>query len=65
MVGRRIDELTLPRGVTIGAIARGEGVIVVRDDTKVCSGDHVILFLVDKSRLRAVERLFQVGLNFL
>ncbi len=65
VVGRRIDELTLPRGVTIGAIARGEGVIVVRDDTKVCSGDHVILFLVDKSRLRAVERLFQVGLNFL
>jgi trk system potassium uptake protein TrkA len=28
------------------------------------SGDHVILFLVDKRRIKEVERLFQVGLTF-
>jgi len=26
--------------------------------------DHVILFLVDKSRINEVEKLFQVGLTF-
>ena len=64
VVGRRIDQIALPGGVTIGAIVRGEEVIVVRDDAVVRSGDHVVLFLVDKSRIRAVERLFQVGLSF-
>ena len=28
------------------------------------SGDHVILFLIDKSRIKQVERLFQVGFGF-
>jgi trk system potassium uptake protein TrkA len=28
------------------------------------SGDHVILFLVDKRQVAAVERLFQVGITF-
>jgi len=34
-------------------------------DTVIESEDHVILFLVDKSRLNDVEKLFQVGVTFL
>jgi trk system potassium uptake protein TrkA len=34
-------------------------------DTVIHSGDHVILFLVDKRRIPEVERLFQVGFSFL
>ena len=64
VVDRRIDEIPLPSGVTIGAIVRGEDVIVADDHIIVQNDDHVILFLVDRSRIRAVERLFQVGLSF-
>ena len=64
VVDRRVDQIALPAGVTIGAIVRDEQAIVVRDEEVVRSGDHVILFIVDKSHIRAVERLFQVGLSF-
>ena len=61
---RRLDEIALPAGVTVGAVVRGEDVFVAKGDFVLQSGDHVILFVVDKSRIRAVERLFQVGIGF-
>ncbi|MEM7101022.1 MAG: Trk system potassium transporter TrkA [Pseudomonadota bacterium] len=64
VVGRRISEIDLPRGTTIGAIVRGSQVLIAHDDVVVESDDHVILFLIDKKEVRAVERLFQVGLAF-
>jgi len=65
VVGRRIDEIDLPPGTTIGAIVRGDKVLAAHHDTVIETGDHVILFLVDKSRIPDVERLFQVGVFFL
>jgi trk system potassium uptake protein TrkA len=65
VVGRRIDEIRLPRGTTIGAIVRGDDVLMAHHDTVIQSEDHVILFLVDKSRIDEVERLFQVGVTFI
>lgn len=65
VVGRMIKEINLPPGTTIGAISRNEEVIIAHDDTRIESGDHVILFLVDKKYIRDVERLFQLGLSFL
>ena len=64
VVGRRISEIDLPSGATIGAIVRGTQVLIAHDDVLVEQDDHVILFLPDKSQVRAVERLFQVGLSF-
>ncbi len=64
VVGRPINEIDLPAGATIGAIARGEKVLIAHDDVVVEAGDHVIMFLVDKRQVAAVERLFQVGLTF-
>ncbi|MBA6413795.1 Trk system potassium transporter TrkA [Parahaliea sp. F7430] len=64
VVGRRLDEIHLPEGVTIGAIARGEEVLIAHGHVMVESGDHVILFLVDRSRISAVEKLFAVGFGF-
>ncbi|MES1942635.1 potassium transporter peripheral membrane component [Salinisphaera sp. PC39] len=64
VVGRRIDEIKLPPGTTIGAIARGDDVVIAHHDTVIESGDHVILFIVDKKYTPDVERLFQVGLGF-
>jgi len=64
VVGLRLDEVPLPKGTTIGAIVRHNEVLVAHDHVRVQPDDHVILFLVDKSRIREVERLFQVGLTF-
>jgi trk system potassium uptake protein TrkA len=64
VVGRAIEEINLPRGTTIGAIARGEEVIIAHHDTVIESDDHVILFLSDKKCIQEVESLFQVGVTF-
>ena len=65
VVGRRIDELKLPRGTSIGAIVRGEEVLIAHHDTVVESEDHVILFLTDKRDIRQVEKLFQVSITYI
>lgn len=64
VVGRAVENIDLPKGTTIGAIVRGDQVIIAHDQVVVESDDHVILFVVDKRRLPEVERLFQVGLGF-
>ncbi|HID49355.1 MAG TPA: Trk system potassium transporter TrkA, partial [Chromatiales bacterium] len=48
-----------------GAIVRGNEVVIAHHDTLIQSEDHVILFLIDKSRINEVERLFQVGITFI
>jgi trk system potassium uptake protein TrkA len=72
-VGRRVDHLDLPDGVTVGAIVRGEPldlggdgrrVLIAHHDTVIEAEDHVILFLVNKALVPKVERFFQVGLGF-
>lgn len=65
VIGRRIEQIKLPAGTTIGAIVRGDEVIMGHHDTVIQAEDHVILFLVDKRRIGEVERLFQVGVTFL
>ena len=64
VVGRNISDIDLPKGTTIGAIVRGDQVIITHEDIMVESDDHIILFVVDKRRIPEVERLFQVGLGF-
>jgi trk system potassium uptake protein TrkA len=64
VVGRTIADIDLPKGTTIGAIVRGDQVIIAHEDIMVESDDHIILFVVDKRRIQEVERLFQVGLGF-
>jgi trk system potassium uptake protein TrkA len=64
VVGRPIEAIKLPKGTTIGAVVRGEEVIIAHHDTVIESEDHVILFLQDKLRVPEVEKLFQVGVTF-
>ena len=64
VVGRRVDELPLPVGATVGALVRGEEVIMAHHDTVITDGDHVILFVADKKAVRSVEKLFQLGFGF-
>ena len=65
VVGRRISEVPLPKGATIGALVRGDEVLIAHGDTIIQAEDHVILFLIDKKRIRDVEKLFQVSVTFI
>ncbi len=65
VVGHTIEDIKLPKGTTIGAIVRGDDVIIAHHDTVIEAEDHVILFLMDKNRIGEVERLFQVGVTFI
>lgn len=64
VVGRRVEEITLPKGVNIGAVVRDNQVLIAHHDVLIESDDHVILFLVDRKQIAAVEKLFSVGFGF-
>ena len=64
VVGRRIDEIDLPKGATIGTIVRGRQVIMGHHDAVIEVGDHVIVFVINKKMIGKIEQLFQVGLGF-
>ena len=69
VVGRRIEEIDLPKGATIGAIVRGarngeSQVIIAHHDTMIHAEDHVIVFVTNKRIIPKVEKLFQVGVGF-
>ena len=63
VVGRRLDELDLPPGATVGALLRGEEVLIAHRHIVVEEDDHVILFLTDPSKISMVEKLFAPGTN--
>ena len=81
VVGRRVEEIDLPKGTTIGAIVRrrerdtakkndakpeyDHQVIIAHHDTLIEPEDHVIVFVVNKRMVSKVEKLFQVDVNFL
>ena len=75
VVGRKIQDVALPKGATIGAIVRDERrpdgkvmrrqVVIPHHDTVIESGDHVIVFCTHKKLVRQVEKLFQVGFTFM
>jgi trk system potassium uptake protein TrkA len=58
VVGKAVEQIGLPAGTSIGAIVRGDEVVMAHHDTVIQADDHVILFLSDRRHLEAVERLF-------
>ena len=64
VVGRLVEEINLPEGATIGAIIRGEEVIIAHHDTQIQAEDHVILFVLNKRIIPKVEKIFLVGIGF-
>lgn len=53
------------RGTIIGAVVRGNDVMIANDNLRIEQGDHVIMFLTDKKFITDVERLFQPSPFFL
>jgi trk system potassium uptake protein len=65
VVGRKVDALDLPAGTTIGAVVRGEIVLILEKDVVIESDDHIVLFVTDKKCIPEVEKLFQVDIGFI
>jgi len=64
VVGRRIEDIELPKGTAIIAVVRGDQVIIAHHDTVIETDDHVILFMTDRRKIEHLESLFQVGVSF-
>ena len=64
VIGRSLGDIELPTGTNIGAIVRGDDVLIAHDDIVVKPDDHLLLFLVDKTKISDVEKLFQAPLSF-
>jgi len=68
VIGKTIEQIELPRGVTFGAVVRGQGeqtrVLMAHHDTVIEPEDHLIVFVENKRLIQRVERLFTVGVGF-
>lgn len=64
VVGRRIEDIELPKGAAIVTLVRDGRVIIAHHDTVIETDDHVILFLTDRRKIENLEKLFQVGVSF-
>jgi trk system potassium uptake protein TrkA len=64
VVGRAIEDIKSPPGATLAALVRDGEVVIAHHDTVIESGDHVIVFVVDKENTKAVEKLFSVSYSF-
>jgi len=64
VVGRKIEDIDLPKGAAIVTLVREGQVIIAHHDTVIETDDHVILFLTDRRKIENLEKLFQVGVSF-
>ncbi len=64
VVGRKIEDIDLPKGTAIVAIVREEKVIIAHHDTVIETDDHVIMFMTDRRKIERLESLFQVDVSF-
>ena len=64
VVGRKIEDIELPKGTAIVALVRNDQVIIAHHDTVIETDDHVILFMTDRRKIERLEQLFQVGVSF-
>ena len=55
VVGKTVEQIDLPTGTTIGAIIRGDEVIMAHHDIVIKNEDHLILFLLDKNKEKMLE----------
>lgn len=65
IVDQKIANLDLPIGVIIGAIVRGNEVIIAHSHVEIKQGDHVIMYINDKKLIAEIEKLFQPSPFFL
>ncbi len=63
LVGMPLRDVDLPAGITVGAVVRGEEIIIPRGDTTLQAHDRTIIFAT-REAVKKVEQLFSVRLEF-
>jgi trk system potassium uptake protein TrkA len=58
VVGLMIKDLPLPEGVVVGAIVRNNELLMGSKKLIIEQGDHVLMMLMDVSKIHEVEALF-------
>lgn len=59
VIGRKIDDINLPAGVTLGLVLREKMVLKIDENFVFEDGDRVIVFLSDRTQMRAVVKIFK------
>ena len=59
VVGRKLEDLTLPPGVHFGLALREKVVLKIDQDYVFSPGDHVVAFLSDRIHMRALVKMFK------
>ena len=63
LVGSPLRQSRMPTGVIVGALVRGESIVIPRGDTVIQVGDRVIMFALAEA-VRQVEKMFSVRVDF-
>ena len=63
LVKKPLGQARLPDGIVVGAVVRGDKVIMPRADTLIRPQDAVVLFAI-RAAVKSVERLFSVRLEY-
>jgi trk system potassium uptake protein TrkA len=61
--GRRLREVDFPEGALLGAIKRGDEIMMPSGATRILEGDIVLIFAMADD-VPEVERLLQVSIDF-
>ena len=63
-VGRRVDAIAWPTGALLGAVVRGQEVLMAHHDLVLESEDHLIVFVTEIKTVQKIEKLLQVNVSF-
>ncbi len=63
LVGKPLRDAELPAGLRLGAVVRGDAVIIPDGDTEVKAHDRVVIFALAE-HVREVEHMFRVSLEY-
>jgi len=63
VVGKRMEDLSLPNGIVIGTVIREGNVIIPNKDTIIYPGDRIII-LSQANMVNKVEKIFSVKFEF-
>lgn len=63
VIGKPLNEANIPRGIMIGAIVRGDQVIIPRGNTIIRTGDRVVILAL-ADMVKKVEQMFRVSLEY-
>ena len=63
-VGRRVDAIAWPAGALLGAVVRGQEVLMAHHDLVLESEDHLIVFVTEIKTVQKIEKLLQVSASF-